>query len=147
MLFDTLAEFCQSGAGIPGVEICKALWTLMERLEVINIRAATNVRFGGGAAFTPVKGVEIELEEIEAVHGLYPATIPFLKLLGTLIHTPKRIPLKDRVRTRVWGIRFLIRLGNHIDPRVLVVLLLLSLTTCFRNFLLGSTCVLVKDGR
>ncbi|KAJ3730809.1 hypothetical protein C8R42DRAFT_715470 [Lentinula raphanica] len=41
--------------------------------------------------------VPSELEEIEAVHGLYPATIPFLKLLSTLIHTPKRIPLKDRV--------------------------------------------------
>jgi hypothetical protein len=41
--------------------------------------------------------VEVELEEVERVHKFYPATVPFLKLLSTLIHTPKRIPLKDRV--------------------------------------------------
>ncbi|KAF9074489.1 nucleoporin Nup186/Nup192/Nup205 [Rhodocollybia butyracea] len=95
MIFDTLAAFCRPGAGIPGVEICRAVWTLMERLEVINVRAGTAVGFG--TPFISVKGVEVELEEIEATHGLYPATIPFLKLLSTLIHTPKRIPLKDRV--------------------------------------------------
>ncbi|KAJ3995979.1 nucleoporin Nup186/Nup192/Nup205 [Lentinula boryana] len=95
MIFETLAAFCQPGAGIPGVEICRAVWTLMERLEVINVRAGATVSFG--SSFISVKGVEIELEEIEATHGLYPATIPFLKLLSTLIHTPKRIPLKDRV--------------------------------------------------
>ncbi|KAJ7160759.1 nucleoporin Nup186/Nup192/Nup205 [Mycena filopes] len=89
-LFDTLAAFCQPGAGVPGVEICKAVWTLMERLEVINVRA-------GSASGFPVKGVEMELDEIEALHRMYPATIPFLRLLSTLIHTPKRIALKDRV--------------------------------------------------
>lgn len=93
-LFDTLASFCEPGAGVPGVEICKAVWTLMERLEVINVRASGVGSFG---ALPAVKGVEVELEEIEAVHRMYPATIPFLRLLGTLIHTPKRIPLKDRV--------------------------------------------------
>ncbi|KAJ4481027.1 nucleoporin Nup186/Nup192/Nup205 [Lentinula aciculospora] len=95
MIFETLAAFCQPGAGIPGVEICRAVWTLMERLEVINVRAGATISFG--SSFISVKGVEVELEEVEANHGLYPATIPFLKLLGTLIHTPKRIPLKDRV--------------------------------------------------
>ncbi|KAJ6526561.1 nucleoporin Nup186/Nup192/Nup205 [Mycena vulgaris] len=94
-LFDTLAAFCQPGAGVPGVEICKAVWTLMERLEVINVRV------GASSGFTvnlpPVKGVEMELDEIEALHRMYPATIPFLRLLSTLIHTPKRIALKDRV--------------------------------------------------
>lgn len=94
-LFDTLAAFCEPGAGIPGVEICKAVWTLMERLEVINVRS---VPTGAFASVLPsMKGVEAELEEIETVHRLYPATIPFLKLLCTLIHTPKRVPLKDRV--------------------------------------------------
>ncbi|THU93859.1 hypothetical protein K435DRAFT_829411 [Dendrothele bispora CBS 962.96] len=95
MIFETLASFCQPGAGIPGVEICRAVWTCMERMEVINVRASSNAGFGD--SFRPVKGVEVEFEEIEALHGLYPATIPFLKLLSTLIHTPKRIPLKDRV--------------------------------------------------
>ncbi|KAJ7079559.1 nucleoporin Nup186/Nup192/Nup205 [Mycena belliarum] len=94
-LFDTIAAFCQPGAGAPGVEICKAVWTLMERLEVINVRV------GPSGGFTvnmpPVRGVEIELDEIEAPHRMYPATIPFLRLLSTLIHTPKRIALKDRV--------------------------------------------------
>ncbi|KDQ54533.1 hypothetical protein JAAARDRAFT_38210 [Jaapia argillacea MUCL 33604] len=92
-LFDTLAAFCEPGAGIAGVEICKAVWTLMERLEVINVRVGS----GSGIGMAPVKGVEVELEEVEAVHKMYPATIPFLRLLSTLIHTQKRIPLKDRL--------------------------------------------------
>ncbi|KAJ7682921.1 nucleoporin Nup186/Nup192/Nup205 [Mycena rosella] len=92
-LFDTLAAFCQPGAGVSGVEICKAVWTLMERLEVINVRVGP----AGGLNLPSVKGVEMELDEIEAPHRMYPATIPFLRLLSTLIHTPKRIALKDRV--------------------------------------------------
>ncbi|KAF8890672.1 nucleoporin Nup186/Nup192/Nup205 [Infundibulicybe gibba] len=95
-IFETLSAFCEPGAGAPGIEICKAVWTLMERLEVINVRIGPPAGFN--AALAAVKGVEVELEEVEAVHRLYPATIPFLKLLSTLIHTPKRIPLKDRVR-------------------------------------------------
>lgn len=87
-LFETLSAFCEPGAGVPGVEICKAVWTLMERLEVINVR-------GGSILLTSVKGVEVELDEVEAVHKLYPATIPFLQLLSTLIHTPKRVRMKD----------------------------------------------------
>lgn len=89
-LFDALAAFCEPGAGVPGIEICKAVWTLMERLEVINVRS-------GSSLLPSVKGVEVELEEVEAVHKLYPATIPFLKLLSTLIHTPKRVQVKARV--------------------------------------------------
>jgi nuclear pore complex protein Nup205 len=63
----------------------------MERSEIINVRSS------GGTGVPMSKGVEIELEEVEAAHRLYPATIPFLKLLGTLIHTQKRIPLKDQL--------------------------------------------------
>ncbi|ESK89924.1 nucleoporin [Moniliophthora roreri MCA 2997] len=95
MLFETLSAFCQPGAGIPGLEICRAVWTLMEKLEVINVRPLPSA--GYTMTVRPGKGVEVELDEIEGHHGLYPATIPFLKLLSTLIHTPKRIPLKDRV--------------------------------------------------
>ncbi|KAF8130340.1 nucleoporin Nup186/Nup192/Nup205 [Boletus edulis] len=65
-IFDALAAFCEPGAG--------SVWTLMERVEVINVRAV----------LPPVKGVE-------AVYKLYPATIPFLNLLATLLHTPKRL--------------------------------------------------------
>ncbi|PPQ71980.1 hypothetical protein CVT26_007136 [Gymnopilus dilepis] len=89
-IFETVASFCEPGAGIAGVEICKAVWTLMERFEVINVRTGTAGALGIG------KGVELELEQVESAHKLYPATIPFLKLLGVLIHTPKQIPLHDR---------------------------------------------------
>jgi nuclear pore complex protein Nup205 len=89
-LFEALAAFCEPGAGVSGIEICKAVWTLMERLEVINVR-------GGSGLLPSVKGVEVELEEVEASHKLYPVTIPFLRLLSTLIHTPKRVHLKERV--------------------------------------------------
>lgn len=93
-IFNTLSAFCEPGAGKDGVEICKAVWTLMERLEVINVR----VPIGGfGVGLPPVKGVEMELDEVEAAYRMYPSTIPFLKLLSTLIHTPKRVSLKDRI--------------------------------------------------
>ncbi|PBK92623.1 hypothetical protein ARMGADRAFT_1165701 [Armillaria gallica] len=94
-LFEALSAFCRPGAGPAGVEICRAVWTMMERLEVINVRASLQVGFGAG--LLPTKGVEVELEEIEAAHGLYPATIPFLKLLSTLIHTSRRVSLTDRI--------------------------------------------------
>ncbi|KAI0944532.1 hypothetical protein AcW1_002214 [Taiwanofungus camphoratus] len=92
-IFETLAAFCEPGAGVAGVEICRSVWTLMERLEIINVRVSSGI----GGSIPAVKGVEVELDEVEAVYKMYPATIPFLKLLGTLIHTPKSIALKDRV--------------------------------------------------
>ncbi|EJF60131.1 hypothetical protein DICSQDRAFT_171358 [Dichomitus squalens LYAD-421 SS1] len=92
-VFDTLAAFCAPGAGAAGVEICKSIWTLMERLEVINVR----IVHGAGSGLTVERGVELELDEVEAVYKLYPSTIPFLNLLATLIHTSKRIPLRERV--------------------------------------------------
>ncbi|CCM02106.1 uncharacterized protein FIBRA_04183 [Fibroporia radiculosa] len=92
-IFETLAAFCQAGAGVAGVDICRLVWTLMERMEVINVRVSS----GFGTPLPAVKGVEVELEEVETVYKMYPATIPFLKLLGTLIHTPKDISMKDRV--------------------------------------------------
>ena len=91
-IFDALAAFCEPGAGVAGVDICKSVWTLMERVEVINVRASVSGRsIGAGAVLPPVKGVEVELDEVEAVYKLYPATIPFLNLLATLLHTPKRL--------------------------------------------------------
>lgn len=91
-IFDTLAAFCEPGAGVAGVDICKSLWMLMERVEVINVRASISGRsVGAGAVLPPVKGVEVELDEVEAIYKLYPATIPFLSLLATLLHTPKRL--------------------------------------------------------
>jgi nuclear pore complex protein Nup205 len=86
-LFETLSAFCQPGAGLVGVDICKTVWTQMERLEVLNVR---------GVGFAS-KGVEVELEEVESVYTVYPATMPFLELLATLIHTPKRVSLKSRI--------------------------------------------------
>ena len=87
-VFSALAAFCEAGAGPPGVEICRAVWLLMERLEVINVRG------GGGIA---KKGVQAELELVEEGSRVYPETIPFLQLLATLIHTPKQLSLKSRV--------------------------------------------------
>jgi nuclear pore complex protein Nup205 len=87
-VFSALSAFCEAGAGPPGVEICRAVWLLMERLEVINVRG------GGGLA---KKGVQAELELVEEASRVYPETIAFLQLLATLIHTPKQLSLKSRV--------------------------------------------------
>ncbi|TFY78074.1 hypothetical protein EWM64_g5939 [Hericium alpestre] len=85
---DTLAAFCEPGAGPSGIEICKSVWLLIERSELVRVR-------GGGSLAK--KGVEAELEAIEEVHRLYPETIAFVRLLSTLIHTPKRVSLRKRV--------------------------------------------------
>ena len=63
------------------------------RLEVINVRMWPST----GVSMATGKGMEVELEQIESAHKSYPATIPFLKLLATLIHTPKQISLQDQV--------------------------------------------------
>ncbi|KIJ60466.1 hypothetical protein HYDPIDRAFT_98637 [Hydnomerulius pinastri MD-312] len=89
-IFDALAAFCEPGAGGAGVEVCRSVWTLMERLEVINVRGGGSGP-GGRGGMMPVKGVEVELDEVEAVYRLYPSTVPFLNLLSTLLHTPKRL--------------------------------------------------------
>ncbi|EPQ55766.1 hypothetical protein GLOTRDRAFT_115998 [Gloeophyllum trabeum ATCC 11539] len=90
-IFETVAAFCLPGAGIQGVEICRNVWLVMERQEIIDVRGGARLNLAA------VRGVQVELEEVESVHKLYPATIPFLKLLSTLIHTPKRVPLKVRM--------------------------------------------------
>ena len=92
-IFEALAAFCEPGAGAAGVEICKAVWTLMERLEVINVCMWPST----GVSMATGKGMEVKLEQIESAHKSYPATIPFLKLLSTLIHTLKQISLQDLV--------------------------------------------------
>lgn len=97
-IFDTLSSFCEPGAGVAGVEICKAVWTLMERVEVINVRLAPAAGFG--LALVATRGVEMELEEVESTHRLYPSTIPFLKLLSTLIHTPKQLSSQELTTAR-----------------------------------------------
>ncbi|KAL1938972.1 hypothetical protein VTO73DRAFT_11125 [Trametes versicolor] len=91
-IFETLSAFCAPGAGPPGVEVCRSVWSLLDRLEIINVRLVQ-----GGNALPVGRGVELELDEVEAAYRLYPSTIPFLKLLSTLIHTPKRVPLRERV--------------------------------------------------
>lgn len=91
-IFDTLAAFCQPGAGAEGLDICRNVWSMLEKLEVINVRPIQS----GFGALSAVKGVEVELEQVEAANRTYPVTIPFLHLLCTLLHTPKRIVLRER---------------------------------------------------
>lgn len=87
-IFTALAAFCEPGAGIAGVEICQTVWLLIERVEVINVRSSGTLS---------KRGVESELELVEEPGRLYPETIPFLRLLSTLIHTPKSVPLRNRL--------------------------------------------------
>ncbi|KAF8584437.1 hypothetical protein K439DRAFT_1411162 [Ramaria rubella] len=83
VILDALAAFCEPGAGVQGIEICKNVWAALERAELINLRP-------GGSLAT--RGVENELEGVETPAQRYPATIPFLRLLNALIHTPKSLP-------------------------------------------------------
>jgi nuclear pore complex protein Nup205 len=77
-IFDTLAAFCEPEAGVTGVDVLKSAWLLMERVEVINVRASVSARsINRGAVLPPVKGAELELNEVRAVYKPYLATIPF----------------------------------------------------------------------
>ncbi|KAA1466852.1 hypothetical protein DENSPDRAFT_57546 [Dentipellis sp. KUC8613] len=87
-VFESLAAFCEPGAGSAGVDICRSVWIFIERSELIQVR-------GGGSLAK--KGIEAELELVEEANRVYPETISFVKLLSTLIHTPKRVPLKSRI--------------------------------------------------
>jgi len=64
-------------------EICKNVWAALERAELVNLRA------GGGIA---TRGVENELEGVETPAQRYLPQFRFLRLLNTLIHTPKSLP-------------------------------------------------------
>ncbi|KAI9459049.1 hypothetical protein HD554DRAFT_2041969 [Boletus coccyginus] len=92
VIFNALATFCEPGAGVAGVDIFKDIWALIEQVEVINIHGPI---FGWlisvDAVLLLVKGVKVELDEVKAVYKLYPATIPFLRLLAILLHTSKRL--------------------------------------------------------
>jgi nuclear pore complex protein Nup205 len=58
-------------------------------------RTKTSSRIGRMLHLRVIKGILVELDEVGATHKLYPAMIPFLNLLSTLIHTPERLSLKD----------------------------------------------------
>ncbi|KIY45026.1 hypothetical protein FISHEDRAFT_67260 [Fistulina hepatica ATCC 64428] len=90
-VFDTLAAFSEPGAGLEGLETCRTIWAQLEATEVINVRRHTTT---GGALL--MRGVEAELKEVESLNHTYPVTLSFLRLLTTLLHTPKRLPLRTR---------------------------------------------------
>ncbi|TRM60040.1 nucleoporin Nup186/Nup192/Nup205 [Schizophyllum amplum] len=92
-LFETLAAFGEPGAGRQGVEICMAIWTAMEKEQVIDVRGSIGSM---GIPVPPTKGVEVELEEIEMPNKVFPETTAFLRLLTTLVHTPKRLSVRGQ---------------------------------------------------
>ncbi|KAH7108531.1 nucleoporin Nup186/Nup192/Nup205 [Auriculariales sp. MPI-PUGE-AT-0066] len=74
-LLNATASFCLPG-GSAAVEICRGVWSTMDRIGV-------------------VRGVERELESVEAPGRVYPSTGAFIRLLGTLLHTPKQLGTLD----------------------------------------------------
>jgi nuclear pore complex protein Nup205 len=95
-IFDTLRAFCEPGAGVTGVEICKAVWNALEDVEVLG---PSSIQVGsiGRLGMTTGSGILHELDEIETPHQRYPSTASFVTLLRTLIHAPKAIPLSVRL--------------------------------------------------
>ena len=74
-LLDAVAAFCLPG-GSSAVEICRTVWSTMDRVGVI-------------------RGVEREFESVETPGHVYPSTGALVRLLGTLLHTPKQLGLLD----------------------------------------------------
>ncbi|KAF8305838.1 hypothetical protein DL93DRAFT_2120780 [Clavulina sp. PMI_390] len=88
MLFDALSAFAAPNGGAMAVDLVHQIWNNLERMEIVPVRGPA----GSVTARTtrPVGGAVIELEVVETGGKTYPATLAFLQLLNSLIHTPQK---------------------------------------------------------
>jgi nuclear pore complex protein Nup205 len=94
-LFDTLTAFCGPEGGSLGVDIAKQMWTALDKFEVIPSKGSSSSNGLYRSSTTASRpgstgGIMAELEEAEATARTYPATIAFVHLLNSLIHTPAK---------------------------------------------------------
>ncbi|KAG8801256.1 hypothetical protein FRC17_006685, partial [Serendipita sp. 399] len=87
-IYDAVAAFCLSGGGLAGAALCRNTWLMLEQLQVLDTLSSP---VGVG----PTHGIKYELLELEVANKVYPCTPAFIKLLASLIHTPKDLSLKQ----------------------------------------------------
>jgi nuclear pore complex protein Nup205 len=81
-LYEAVAAFCSPDGGTLGVAICRNTWLMLEQVQVLDTQS---VSVGVGSTH----GIKYELTEVEIGSKVYPCTSAFLRLIDSLIHTPK----------------------------------------------------------
>lgn len=87
-IYEAVAAFCSPGAGSAGTTICRNTWLMLEQLQVLDTQS---VPVGVGSTH----GIKFELTEVEMTSKVYPCTTAFVRLMNSLIHTPKDLSLKQ----------------------------------------------------
>ncbi|CAG8656069.1 15593_t:CDS:2, partial [Acaulospora colombiana] len=87
-IYDAVAAFCSPGGGPTGSAICRNTWLMLEQLQVLDTQS---VPTGVGSSH----GIKFELLEVEMTNKVYPCTSSFIRLMNSLIHTPKDLSLKQ----------------------------------------------------
>ncbi|KAG8847887.1 hypothetical protein FRB91_011356, partial [Serendipita sp. 411] len=87
-IYDAVGAFCLPGGGLAGAALCRNTWLMLEQLQVLDTQS-TSVGVG------PTHGLKYELLELEVPNKVYPCTPAFIKLMASLIHTPKDLSLKQ----------------------------------------------------
>lgn len=83
-IYETISAFVSPGGGHQGAELCRNTWRLMEQLQLVNVRPGV-----------VAQGVRNELMEVEMAAKEYPCSTAFIRLLTSLLRSPKDLSLKQ----------------------------------------------------
>lgn len=83
-IYDTISAFVSPGGGHQGAELCRNTWMMMEQLQLVNVRPSV-----------VTQGVRNELTEVEMVAKEYPCSTAFIRLLISLLRSPKDLSLRQ----------------------------------------------------
>lgn len=83
-IYETISAFVSPGGGHQGAELCRNTWLMMEQLQLVNVRPSV-----------VTQGVRNELIEVEMVAKEYPCSTAFIRLLTSLLRSPKDLSLKQ----------------------------------------------------
>ena len=83
-IYETISAFVSPGGGHQGAELCRNTWLMMEQLQLVNVRPSV-----------VAQGVRNELTEVEMVAKEYPCSTAFIRLLTSLLRSPKDLSLKQ----------------------------------------------------
>lgn len=83
-IYEAISAFVSPGGGHQGAELCKNTWLMMEQLQLVNVRPSM-----------VTQGVRNELMEVEIAAKEYPCSTAFIRLLTSLLRSPKDLSLKQ----------------------------------------------------
>ena len=83
-IYETISAFVSPGGGHQGAELCRNTWVMMEQLQLVNVQPSV-----------VTQGVRNELMEVEMVAKEYPCSTAFIRLLISLLRSPKDLSLRQ----------------------------------------------------